>query len=206
MHPTQTLLGLIAALVAIAQVIPYVISILRGNTRPQRASYGIWSVIQTIGITSYIAAGATSTKWAPIVLTINSLVIFGLSLKHGMGGFNKLDIVCLGLAAAAIALWVTTDNPDLAVYMSTLAGLIAYIPTIKKAYIWPKTENTLSWCMYIVAALLNVLALTSTKLVIALPLIMSLILSVTVSSLLLFPKWKLGKFKRLSRLPRPQEV
>jgi hypothetical protein len=195
-HPTQILFGQIAAVIAALQVVPYVWSILRGHTRPSRASYAIWSVIQTIELISYIAAGATTTKWALLVLTINAVIIFCLSLKYGMGGRNKFDIPCLVLAAVAIVLWVTTDNPALAVYMSTFAGFVGYLPTIKKSYLLPRTENTLSWGMYVVAATLNVAALTSLKPAIALPPLFGLGLSVVVTSLLVFPRWTFKKVPR----------
>lgn len=196
MHSTQILLGQIAAVVAVLQVIPYVWSILKHHTRPSRTSYGIWAVIQTIGLISYIAAGATTTIWAFSVLTVNAFVIFGLSLKYGMGGRNRFDIPCLLVAGIAIALWVTSDNPALAVYLSTLASFIGYLPTIKKAYLLPNTENTLSWCMYVVSAALNVFALTSLAPAIVLPPLCSFIASVIMASLLIFPRWKFMKVPR----------
>lgn len=188
------------------QVIPYVLSILRGRTRPQRASYAIWSMVETVQLISYIASGATTTKWALLVITLNSFIIFGLSLKYGMGGHSRFDILCLLLAATAIVIWQTTNNPVFAVYLTTLAGFIGYLPTIKKAYRWPLTENLLSWGMYVAAATLNVCALTSTKLVIVLPPLAGFILSIITASLLLFPGWKLANLKRTYRLPRAQEA
>lgn len=188
MNLTPVLLGQISGIIAVVQVIPYIISIFWGTTRPSRASYAIWSVIQTVSAVSYIASGATDTKWTPIVLAITALIIFGISLKYGMGGFNKFDIVCLVIATIAILLWVTTSNPALAVYTSLLAGSIAYLPTIKKAYLLPNTENTLSWTLFSIAILLNVFALTTLDPVIALPPIVSLLLSGTVAVLLLFPR------------------
>jgi len=202
MHPTQILIGEIAAIVEVAQSIPYYISILRGNTRPQRASYGIWLVIEIVAVSSYIASGATTTKWVPLISAFNSLVIFILAFKYGMGGKSKFDLFSLSLAGLAIAIWVITKNPVLAVYMSTLADCIGFMPTIKKAYLYPSTENTLSWCMYVVAVALNVCALTTTRLVIVLPLIITLIFSVVLASLLLFPKVQLAGIKRPNKLPK----
>ena len=196
MHSTQILLGQVAAFIAILQAIPYIWSILMGHTRPSRVSYGIWAVILTIELASYIAVGATTTVWVLLVLTINAFIIFGLSIKYGMGGRTKFDIPCLVVAGIAIVLWLTTKNPALAVYFSTLAGFIGYLPTIKKAYLLPNTENTLSWVMYVIAATLNVCAPTSLSFVIALPPICGFVLSVVVASLLLFPRWKFMKVPR----------
>lgn len=206
MHQIQTTIGLVAAVLEIAQSIPYYISILKGNTRPQRASYGIWLAVELIGVSSYIASGATTTKWVPIISTFNSLMVFSLSLKYGMGGTSKLDFFSLGLAGLAITLWVSTDNPALAVYMSLLAGCVGYVPTIKKAYIWPKTENTLSWAMYAGATGLNILALTTSRLVIALPVLLTFLFSILLAGILLLPRLQILGYKRYDRLPKPQEL
>jgi hypothetical protein len=205
-HQTQTTIGLIAAIVEVAQSIPYYASILRGRTHPERATYGIWAAIEIIEVSSYIASGATTTKWVPLISAFNSIAIFALSLKRGMGGHNKLDLLSLALAGGAIALWVNTGNPVLAVYMSVSAAAIGYVPTIRKAYKYPKSENTLSWSIYVLAATLNIFALTSAHLVIVLPLVYTLICSSVVAGLLLFPKKKLGNVKRLQREPRLQEM
>lgn len=188
MNITPALLGQIAGILAVVQAIPYVVSILRGKTRPARASYAIWSVVQTISAVSYIASGATDTKWVPIVLTVSAIVIFVLSIKHGMGGFTKLDISCLIIATVAIILWLTTNNPTLAVYASLVASSIAFMPVIKKSYLFPDTENTLSWVLYATSVLFNVFALTSLNPAIVLPPVVSLVFSGTIAILLLLPR------------------
>ncbi|TAL14032.1 hypothetical protein EPN95_04380 [Patescibacteria group bacterium] len=186
MNITPALLGQLSGILAVIQAVPYIISILMKKTRPARASYAIWSVLQTISAASYLASGATDTKWTPIVLAFSAVIIFSLSIKYGMGGFNKFDITCLSIAAIAIVLWLTTSNPAFAVYASLAASSIAFLPVIKKSFLTPKTENTLSWTLYAVAVLLNVCALTSWNPVIALPPVISLVLSGIIALLLLF--------------------
>lgn len=187
-HTAQILLGQLAGIVAFCSVIPYIISIFKGKTKPSRASYAIWSVVEIVWVTSYIAAGATTTKWTGIVFAISAVLIFILSLKYGMGGLNAFDIPCLILAALAILIWVTTKNPILADYMSTLAIFLGYLPIIKKAYLWPETENTLSWVLYAVATILTVTALTTLQLAIALRPIISLVMALVITGLLLLPR------------------
>lgn len=199
MHVTQTVIGQIAAVLAVVQVVPYVRSTLKGKTKPSRTSFGIWAVVQTVSVAGYIGAGATTTALVPLVLAATAIIIFGLSLKYGMRGHGKLDIPCLVVAGAALAVWIVTDNPTLAVYMSTFASAAAYLPTIRKAYLWPQSESKLSWCMFAAAALLNVFALADFSPVIVLPLLISLCLSSTVAGLLVFPRWKFRNLRR-SRL------
>ena len=156
-----SLIGHLAGVLAALQVIPYLVSIFAGKTRPQRTTYAIWSIINLIGITSYIAAGATTTIWVPLVYLASSWLIFGLSFKYGLPGFSRLDGCCLGIALATIALWVSTNSPAVAVYASCVAGVIARVPLMKKAWDRPDTESRVSWSLTMITSWLNVAALTS---------------------------------------------
>jgi len=126
--------------------------------------------------------------WVNIVIALSAILIFFFSLKYGMGGTSKLDIWCLCLAGVAIVLWLTTSNPVLALCMGLLAGKIGYIPIVKKSYLMPETENSLSWIMIASASFLNICALTSLKFEIAVVPITSFIVQAIVVTLLIFPK------------------
>lgn len=194
-------IGQIAGVLAVVQVIPYIVSILRGHTKPERMTYFIWFAVDAIAISSYIAVGARSTIWVGLVYVCTGLTIFLLSLKYGMGGFSKLDIICLLLAVSGVAIWLTTNNALLALCFSTFASKAGYLPTIKKAYFSPETENTFSWTMCACTSLLNIFALTTFTPVIAAPIVIGAIFPVIVAYLLLFPiaHTKLSRRRRSSR-------
>jgi hypothetical protein len=183
----HALIGQVAGVLAIIQVIPYLISIFRGHTKPERMTYFIWFVVDTLSIASYIAVGARTTIWVGLVYVMTGLTIFLLSLRYGMGGFSKLDICCLALALAGAAIWLRTDSALLALCCSTLAAKIGYLPTIKKAYFYPETENTLSWALTAITSTLNIFALTTLAPVISVPVIIGAIGPILVAYLLLFP-------------------
>lgn len=163
---------------------PYVRSIIKGETKPARSSYAIWLVNQSVLVFSYLAAGATTTLGLYIALLINSMIIFVLALRYGVGGFKPLDLVCMGLAALAIVLWVATNNPALAVYAFLASSTIGYIPTMRKSYLFPNSENKLSWGMYVVAALCNIIAINKFEAVIFLPPLFSFTMSLIIFVLL----------------------
>jgi hypothetical protein len=153
--------GYLAGIVYLIAVAPYVLDIFRGNTKPNRAAYAIWSVVDVVLVTSYISAGAHTTIYYPIASTASSLLILALAIKYGMGGASKLDLSCLVIAAVAIVLWIITNDPVVALYSSVLAYLLGHLPVVKKSWLQPWTENTLSWGLTFIAASLNVAALTS---------------------------------------------
>lgn len=180
-------IGQIAGILAVLQVVPYLVSIFHGHTKPERMTYFIWFIVDAISIASYIAVGARTTIWVGLVYVMSGLIIFLLSLRYGMGGFSKLDIICLLLAVAGIVVWVTASSALLALCFSTFAAKIGYLPTIKKAYFYPETENTLSWTMTAFTSILNLFALTTLSPIIAIPPLLGAISPLIVAYLLLFP-------------------
>jgi hypothetical protein len=85
-----------------------------------------------------------------------------------MGGLSKLDITCLIGAFIGVLAWQITGNPAIALYCSIAAEFLGYIPLFRKAYTQPETESTLSWIIGLTAACLNLFAITSLQLHIAL--------------------------------------
>jgi hypothetical protein len=150
-------------------------------------TYFIWLIVDTLSILSYIAVGARTTIWVGIVYVLTGLTIFLLSFKYGMGGFSKLDTACLLLAAIGMVIWITTDSALLALCFSTFAAKVGYLPTIKKAYFYPETENTLSWTITAMTGTLNIFALTTFSPAIAIPPILGAIFPAMVAYFLLFP-------------------
>ena len=184
---SHALIGQIAGVLALIQVIPYILDIFRGHTKPERMTYFIWFIVDTLSIASYIAIGARTTIWVGLVYVLTGLTIFLLSLKYGMGGYSKLDIICLVLALCGVLIWVTTSSALLALCFSTFAAKVGYLPTIKKVYFYPETENTLSWTLTAVTGVLNIFALSTLAPVIAIPPLVGAVFPTIVAYLLLFP-------------------
>lgn len=196
------LIGQIAGVMALVQAIPYIVSTLNGHTKPERMTYFIFLVVDTLTIASYIAIGARSTIWVGLAYVLTGLTIFLLSLKYGMGGFSKLDIMCLLFALAGVVVWAMTDSALSALCLSIFATKVGYLPTIKKAYFYPETENTLSWTMTAFTSMLNIFALTTLEPIIALPIILGAVFPTLMAYLLLFPvaHHKISKRRKASRI------
>lgn len=199
---SPALIGQIAGVIAVIQAIPYIVDIFRGHTKPERMTYFIWFIVDALLITSYISVGATTTIWTGLVYVATGFIIFLLSLKYGMGGFSKLDIFCLFIALIGMLIWATTSNAVLALCFATFAAKVGYLPTIKKAYFFPETENTLSWTLCAFSSTLNIFALTTFSPIIAIPPILGAIFPASVAYLLLFPiaHAKLAKRKKHTKL------
>ncbi len=154
------IIGVIAGLLAACSFAPYIRSILRGTTKPHRASYGIWSLLSMIILVSYFVTGARGTIWLLLSITSLQTIVFILSFKYGMGGFQRLDVVCLTGAVIGLILWAVTENPLTALYVSIFIEVLGWIPTIKKTYLYPQTENLATWLIALCAASVNLFAIT----------------------------------------------
>ncbi len=179
------MIGKIAGVVAVLAFAPYVWSVLKGRTKPSRASWLIWSVLGVSILASYHSSGATDTIWIPIIYAIMPILIFLLSLKYGVGGYAKLDIVCLIGAAVGLIAWKLTDSPQTALFINIFIDGLGFIPTFKKTYVDPNSESRLAWIIGASATIVNLFAINSWDLDIALyPIYLALFNSIVVVLLL----------------------
>jgi hypothetical protein len=98
--------------------------------------------------------------WLAGASAVQAVFIFGLSIKHGMGGKGKLDIICLSIALVGIILWQVTRQPVLALYFAILADFTGIIPSIIKTYKRPETEI---WSFFAIDAVAGLLTLVVSK-------------------------------------------
>ncbi len=154
----QSSYGLIAGVLSASAHLIYITAILRGTTRPERASWFLWSTLGTISFLGQLAAGATGSLWLVGVHTSFDTIIFFLSLKFGIGGFAPRDII--GLIAAGIGLyaWHITNNPIYALLFSAGIGSIGGILTILKISQKPRTESKTFFVLAALAGLFGALA------------------------------------------------
>ena len=156
---TKAILGMIAGVIAFLAYIVYIISIFRGKTKPNRATWWIWAFMGLVVGLSYYASGAENTIWVPFVEFIGPFSIALLSIKYGEGGLeNKTDLICLFGAIVSIILWIIFDNPVVALVINLAVDSFAIIPTIKKSYLRPEGEDFWAWFGTGMADTLNMFA------------------------------------------------
>lgn len=148
---TSVILGLISSFV-------YFIAILKGEAKPHRTTRLVFLFISSLTTLSLFAQGNRVALWLSAVSTFQSVVIFLLSIKYGMGGRSKTDIFCLLTACIGIVSWQLTKNPITALYFAILADFIGVVPTLIKTYHFPKTEVWTFYFLDVCAGIFNLLA------------------------------------------------
>lgn len=151
-------LGMAAGFFSILCVIPYIVTILQGKTHPSRATWWIWFVLSSAISLSYYSTGATTTIWLPVCGGIGQLAVALLSLKYGEGGWSRFDRVCLIGVGLSFLVWWGFNAPFVALLCNLIIDLLGALPTALKSYQKPEQESLLTWSLYLIGSILNLLA------------------------------------------------
>jgi hypothetical protein len=153
------LFGLASALLSTLAYLPYIIDTVRGRTRPQRASWLIWSVLGSIAFFSQLYEGAAASLWFAGVQVSGTITVFLLSIFVGAGVFLKRkDYIVLLLACVGLVLWYFTENAAYALAITITISLLGGVVTIEKAYRDPQSETIATWALSFVASLCAIVA------------------------------------------------
>jgi hypothetical protein len=133
--------AIVAALLAIAGNVPYVIDILKGRVQPHAYTWFVWTIVSGIVFFGQLAKGAGIGAVPTAASEIFTLVIFLLSLKYGFKRVTASDTFFLALALGGLVPWILTNDPTLSVIIAVGIDVIAFIPTLRKGWSEPKTET-----------------------------------------------------------------
>lgn len=153
--------GIAAGVLAGIAVIPYIRDILGGTTKPERASWLIWSVLSSIAFFSQLAEGASWSLWLTGIDTLGVIITFLLALKYGVGGFTRRDIAALCVAAIGLIVWYFSKHAFLALFIVIAIDLIGTLLTIIKTYQSPKSETMSTWLLIGVAGICSMISVGS---------------------------------------------
>jgi hypothetical protein len=158
----QAAFGILAGILQLVATAPYLRDVLRGSTRPQRATWGIWT---TLGLVVFSSQWASGASWS-LVLTVGQVVscgaIFVLSLRRGVGGASRLELALLGLAALGVVGWQLAGDPTVATCSVVVADLIAVGLMLPKTYRQPGSETLETYVIGVVSTVFAVLAVGAT--------------------------------------------
>lgn len=158
----HAILGIAAGLLNMGGNISYFLDTLKGKSRPNVVSWGLWTLIISIAVSAQFAAGASwSVTLLLATLLGNAAIVVLCFLGFGYAKYDSVSWACLVLALIAILLWIITSNPIVALIFSAVADFVAAVPTLFKAWHDPFSEEPTAWCIYAGAAALSLAATTT---------------------------------------------
>ena len=152
------LFAILSGVILIAGAPPYLIDILKGKTRPERATWFIWSVLGTIAFFSQLSLHG---NWSLVFVGLDglgSIIVFLLALKYGVGGWTRLDKVALAIAATGLGISFIARSPTIALSGVVLADMSGLALTVRKTFQDPSSETTITWFFIGTSALLGTLS------------------------------------------------
>ena len=180
--------GLLAGLLSLAAFVPYIIAIVKGATKPNRATWWIWTTNGLILLASYYASGAESTVWVAVGYFVGSLLTAVLALRYGEGGWSSFDRSCLLGAGSGLLFWWMFNSSIVALVTTLSVDFAGALPTIRKAYRAPETEDRVAWGLFILGNTVNLLAVEAWSFGIAVYPVYMFLASGTIAALVLRPR------------------
>jgi hypothetical protein len=154
----KEIFALISAVLILIAAPPYVIDTIKGKTKPERVTWLIFSVLGLIAFISQLGLGASWSLVFSGLDTTASILVFILAIKYGVGGHTRFDIAALVIASLGVVIAIVAKEPIISLLGVIIADLSGMALTIRKTYISPNSETTISWLLVGTASLFGLLA------------------------------------------------
>ncbi|MBI4281407.1 hypothetical protein HY625_01155 [Candidatus Uhrbacteria bacterium] len=139
----------------------YIKDVIRGDTKPNRVSWLMWSIAPLIATA---AAFSNGVRWAvlPIFLSgFTPLMTFVASFANpnAYWKLEKFDYLCGFFSLLALALWGFTQAAVVAIIFAIVSDCLAAVPTLIKSWKYPATESGSTYWGGLVSALTGFFAI-----------------------------------------------
>jgi hypothetical protein len=133
----------VAAALSLYGVYDYVRATLRGDTLPNRVSWGLWGIEGVLGfvveVQQHVGPAAVMTLMFGVVPII--VVLASFRGHHGVWHVDAFDIVCGIISLLGIVFWGVVGQQTVALVAFISADQVAALPTLRKSWRAPQTES-----------------------------------------------------------------
>jgi hypothetical protein len=154
-------LGLAAALIGLADMVPYVRDTVRRSTRPHRGTWLIWTVLAVVVSLSQEADGASWSVAMAVTQAATNGLVLALAIRLGTGGLSALDASLIALAGAGVGGWLLAGDPLAATACVVVADLVAAAMMVPKTWRDPGSETLSTFAGASLAGALSAVAVAA---------------------------------------------
>ena len=157
MHALFAIAGSVINFVA---CVSYVRAILKGEATPNRVTWFLWALVPAIAAAAQWRSGVGISTLVVLSVGLGPACIVLASFVGGTGSWRlgPFDYVCGACSLAALALWAVTGDPVTAIVLSILADAAAALPTLRKAWLAPATEDRSAYLIAFAGMILGLLS------------------------------------------------
>ncbi|MBI2108708.1 MAG: hypothetical protein HYT93_00805 [Parcubacteria group bacterium] len=137
---------------------------LRSTAKPTLSVWIAWVLIDVAILAGMIAKEKVAPQMIAYVLGLGIIIgaIVYKFKRNATMGWTGTDWTCLVLVCVAILLWGVADDPNLAIFLSIVAGTIGTIPLFLNIWRDPLREPPLPWIFVAIGGIFGVLAMPDT--------------------------------------------
>lgn len=134
---------ILGALISLGAVSVYIRDTLRGHTQPNRVTWFLWALAPMLAFAAEMNAHVGLSALMTFTVGFNPMLVLLASFANPRASWRigRFDYLCGALSLAGTAMWVITDNSNVALVAAILADALAALPTVRKAMTHPKSES-----------------------------------------------------------------
>ncbi len=132
-----TLLIIASSILTVGSVLPYIMDIIRGKTKPRVVSWFTWTLLTGVAFAAAFADKEYPTAILLFFASLATLLVVILGWKHGDRKFERLDLLCQLGVVLGLVLWFIFDSPWVAVLAVVAIDLVGAIPTLIHSWVKP---------------------------------------------------------------------
>ncbi len=133
----------LAAALSLYGVYDYVRATLRGDTLPNRVSWGLWGLEGVLAFVVEVQQHVGLAAVMTLMFGVVPLIVVTASFwgRHGVWRVDAFDIVCGVISLLGILFWGVVGEATVALVAFISADQVAALPTIRKSWRAPQTES-----------------------------------------------------------------
>ncbi len=142
--------------------VSYIRATLEGRVQPNLATWLLWAIAPLIGTVAQLASGVGLSTIVVFSSGFFPLCVVLASFRNPQSYWKlqSFDYACGVFSLLALVLWAVTRDAAIAILLSILSDMLAAIPTLRKCYTHPETEDRRA---YVLATLGNTVGLGSIR-------------------------------------------
>jgi len=151
----------VGLVVSLLGSISYLVDTIKGKAKPNRVSFFVWALAPLIAFAAQLDQEVGLQSLLTFIVGFNPLMIFLASFlnKEAAWKITGFDLVCGALSIVGLILWQVTSIANLAILFGIVADGIAAIPTLRKSFTHPETENYLAYLGSGISAFITLLTI-----------------------------------------------